>query len=82
VLSRVCEHSTKHSPDHMWPGTEIGYRLAWARTYLKGMGLAENSQRGVWSLADAGLNVEPEQIQPMRQKYIAATRSRMAGGLR
>ena len=26
------------------PSTEIEYRLAWARTYLKGMGLAVNSQ--------------------------------------
>jgi restriction system protein len=61
------------------PRTEIGYRLAWARTYLKGMGLAENSQRGVWSLTEAGLNVEPEQIEPMRQKYIAAGRSKNSG---
>ncbi|HEX9517260.1 MAG TPA: winged helix-turn-helix domain-containing protein [Streptosporangiaceae bacterium] len=30
------------------PETEIGYRLAWARTYLKGMGLLTNSARGVW----------------------------------
>ena len=29
------------------PGTEIAYRLAWARSYLKGLGLAENSRRGV-----------------------------------
>jgi restriction system protein len=28
------------------PETEIGYRLAWARTYLKGMGLLTNSARG------------------------------------
>src|SRR5215475_3722042 len=28
------------------PETEIGYRLAWARTYLKGMGLLTNSSRG------------------------------------
>lgn len=60
------------------PRTEIGYRLAWARSYLKGMGLADNSQRGVWSLTEAGLNVEPEQIQPMRQQYIAA-RSKTGG---
>jgi hypothetical protein len=32
------------------PETEIGYRLAWARTYLKGMGLLTNSARGVWAL--------------------------------
>ena len=30
--------------------TEVGYRLAWARTYLKKYGLLENSSRGVWSL--------------------------------
>ena len=27
--------------------TEIGYRLAWARTYLKKAGYLENSSRGV-----------------------------------
>jgi restriction system protein len=36
------------------PATEIGYRLAWARTYLKGMGLLTNSRRGVWTLTDEG----------------------------
>jgi restriction system protein len=35
------------------PETEIGYRLAWARTYLKGMGLLTNSARGIWALTDA-----------------------------
>lgn len=28
--------------------TELGYRLAWARTYLKKYGLIDNSSRGVW----------------------------------
>lgn len=36
------------------PRTEIAYRLAWARTYLKNMGLVVNSRRGVWSLTEAG----------------------------
>ncbi len=36
------------------PETEIGYRLAWARTYLKAMGLLTNSARGVWALSDDG----------------------------
>jgi len=30
--------------------TEVGYRLAWARTYLKKYGLLENSSRGIWTL--------------------------------
>lgn len=34
--------------------TEVGYRIAWARTYLKKYGVIENSQRGVWTLTAAG----------------------------
>lgn len=30
--------------------TEVEYRLAWARTYLKKYGLIDNSDRGVWAL--------------------------------
>lgn len=33
--------------------TEIEYRLAWARTYLKKYGLIENPERGIWSFTDA-----------------------------
>lgn len=32
--------------------TEIEYRLAWARTYLKQYGLINNSKRGVWLLTE------------------------------
>jgi restriction system protein len=35
--------------------TEIEYRAAWARTYLKNAGYLENSERGVWSLTPQGL---------------------------
>jgi restriction system protein len=38
--------------------TEVGYRLAWARTYLKKYGLLENSIRGIWSLAAAAKQVK------------------------
>lgn len=31
--------------------TEIEYRLAWARTYLKKYGILENSGRGVWAIS-------------------------------
>lgn len=36
------------------PRTEIEYRLAWARTHLKGMGLLDNSARGIWSITERG----------------------------
>lgn len=34
--------------------TELEYRLAWARTYLKKYGLVHNSERGVWALTPRG----------------------------
>jgi len=43
VLSQL--HDPENSND-----SEVWYRLAWARTYLKKYGLLENSKRGVWAL--------------------------------
>jgi restriction system protein len=40
------------------PQTEVGYRAAWARTYLKKAGLVDNSERGVWALTPEGSEVE------------------------
>jgi len=36
-----------HNPEKS-SQTEIEYRLAWARTYLKKYGILENSERGIW----------------------------------
>jgi restriction system protein len=36
--------------------SEVEYRLAWSRTYLKKYGLIENSSRGVWSLVSTSTN--------------------------
>ncbi len=45
--------SQLHDPDK-GNMTEVGYRLAWTRTYLRKYGLLENSSRGVWSLTAKG----------------------------
>ena len=45
--------------------TEVAYRLAWARTYLKKYGLLENSTRGVWALtakAKQTEEVDPQDV--------------------
>ena len=36
------------------PQTKLEYRLAWARSYLKGIGAAQNSGRGVWTITKLG----------------------------
>ena len=38
--------------------TEVEYRLAWTRSYLKKYGLIENSTRGVWALTQKGRQTE------------------------
>jgi restriction system protein len=42
-------HTQLHDPEKS-NQTEVAYRLAWARTYLKKFGHLENSTRGIWSL--------------------------------
>ena len=43
--------------------TEVQYRLAWARTYLKKYGVLTNSTRGIWSLAKPDQTaVEPKDV--------------------
>jgi restriction system protein len=42
-----------HNPERS-SQTEVAYRLAWARTYLKKAGLVDNSARGIWALTEKG----------------------------
>jgi restriction system protein len=46
-----------HDPDKGGM-TEVEYRLAWSRSWLKRYGLIENSSRGVWALTGKGSKVE------------------------
>lgn len=56
--------SVPHNPEKS-NQTEVAYRLAWARTYLKRYGFLENSSRGVWSLtkiAKEETRVDPQVV--------------------
>ncbi len=66
------------------PETELGYRLAWARTYLKGMGLLANSARGVWALTDEGtaLLTDPSATDDQRREKVKVLWSAHLGELR
>ena len=56
------------------PGSEIEYRLAWARTYLKGMGALDNSKRGVWSTTELGRSMTQGDVLPRHAEYVAHLR--------
>jgi len=47
------------------PRTEIEYRLAWSRTYLKKFGLLENSSRGIWSISN-----DKNDVKKVNQKEV------------
>jgi restriction system protein len=80
INERVVELET-YSPEQQavvhgdGPQTEIEYRLAWARTYLKMMGLAENSSRGVWTLTEHGRTVDKADVPKL---HVEARRARQA----
>jgi restriction system protein len=46
-----------HDPEHGGQ-SEVAYRIAWARSYLKYGGFITNSERGVWALTSDGARVE------------------------
>lgn len=64
LLEQVIEdlQPSKEVIEQPHPGknnqTELDYRLAWARTYLKKYGLITNSTRGVWALTPEGAKLK------------------------
>jgi restriction system protein len=58
------------------PRSEIEYRLAWARTYLKGMGFLDNSTRGVWATTEEGTTAAKEDVERRYRELTAARRRR------
>ena len=56
--------------------SEFQYTLAWVRTYLKKAGIAENSERGVWSLTDAGEKISAAELKLIPKKVRWARKPR------
>lgn len=63
--------------------TELEYRLAWARTYLRGIGAITNSSRGVWSVTERGRALSSAEVTAAAKAWKAekalARRSRQVG---
>jgi len=59
--------------------TEVEYRLAWARTYLKKYGLINNSSRGIWSLTDKAENVHEVDPDDVR-RYARSVKKKSRAG--
>jgi restriction system protein len=60
------------------PRSELEYRLAWARTYLKKMGALAGASRGVWETTALGRELSESEIEPLWRKYKAQLRAKRA----
>jgi restriction system protein len=59
-IANLSEDVLKIPHDETGLRSEIDYRLAWSRTYLKKYGLIDNSSKGVWALTKS--DIEPDKI--------------------
>ena len=79
-VSRVLKLSDKEVAEiHRGNRTKLGYRLAWARNYLKRFGILENSRRGIWSLTATGLKTE--KVDKEEVKRLVKTERKPGKGL-
>jgi len=62
--------------------TEIEYRLAWARTYLKKYGLLENSERGIWIIVPEKRDIKTVDSQHVVRTVRDAAKKQRAAGTR
>jgi restriction system protein len=70
-VSETFSDEQQALPHKNGPQTEVEYRLAWARTYLKGMGALDNPERGIWVTTALGKELTEGEIEPRRKVYLA-----------
>lgn len=59
--------------------TKLEYRLAWAKTYLKGAGALENSSRGVWAVTKNGERLTEEDVKKIPSEVRRLYRDKKSG---
>jgi restriction system protein len=77
-IANLSDEQTEvlHKPEKGGGQTEVEYRLAWTRTYLKKYGLLDNSGRGVWALTPEGRKVD--RVNPTQVRRFVQEQSRKA----
>lgn len=55
-------------PHKAGPQTEIAYRIAWVKSWLKWGGMVDNPRRAVWVLTERGRGATEEEVNAVRQR--------------
>lgn len=58
--------------------SEVAYRSAWARTYLRQYGAIQQSARGVWAITDLGERLSQDEVNEVPRWVKTAYRERVA----
>lgn len=72
---------------HNFTMTEVEYRLAWAKTYLKNYGAIENSRHRVWALTAKGMkmlkdnSIDPKDIYSFTSKMGGNSKQKSIDGI-
>jgi restriction system protein len=57
VIAEISDETLQAPHGEEGTVSEVDYRLAWSRTYLKKFGLLENSSRGIWALSKSDITI-------------------------
>lgn len=71
ILTEGFSEEQMAVPHNDGPRTKIEYRMAWARTYLKKMGVLDNPTRGTWVTTDLGKRVDEGEVHDLWKAYQA-----------
>ncbi len=74
VISILSLSETAVNEIHRESTTKLTYRLAWARNYLKRVGLLENSSRGIWALTKTGQKTKAVDQEKVKKEVVRIDR--------
>ena len=75
VIAEISDETLQAPHGEEGTVSEVDYRLAWSRTYLKKFGLLENSSRGIWALSKS--NIPINKLDPIEIVKVVREQSKL-----
>jgi len=76
VIAEISDETLQAPHGEEGTVSEVDYRLAWSRTYLKKFGLLENSSRGIWALSKSDITIN--ELDPIEIVKAVREQSKLA----
>lgn len=79
VIAEISDETLHATHGEEGTVSEVDYRLAWSRTYLKKFGLLENSSRGIWALSKSDITIN--ELDPIEIVKAVREQSKLASSI-